>query len=445
MLVLVLIVAVSAGVGAVLLVHQAQHRLIHTEIQETQVRYAAEAGIHWAMARLQQTPDWRPIRHPQTLPAGFTAEITVEPFGGFLLILSTVLHRRQEVTIRALVGAVAPEAFDHALWAWDAQGGVQATGSTFITGPVRIGPRGLQGKPLKGRRFTGHLTTQVRTSATVRPPAFNPEAFDDLLDACAAQVREVGSERVQEPAAPSTAPHLPSQNTRYLIPGTAYLSEQDSVLFHAPITVVATGNLYLEGTLHFQPGSQFIAGDTLVVRGTVTGTQGLFYGKNLLVVGGQVQASGQYASERRIRISEEARLAYPSLVYVAGVTTEAPTDGIEVQDQAQVDGVLIHPPRTKPPRPPHASVYVGKQAVVRGAIFNGWATELAGTLHGSLLTHQVVFYDAPTWYINWLRDARVDVTARPPDFAVPLGFSQRPHLEVLTWKVIHRRNPLPTP
>ncbi len=186
---LVMISVTAVIVSAVLMFHLAQYRFIRRDAHRVQSRYAAEAGIYAAMDRLQQNPFWTAQDEVIVLPLEQESRVTMEHFGGYVLIQSVAQYRRSRTTVRALVGDVPPPAFHNAVMLWDFESSVHAAGHTRITGDIVVGQRGLRESTFKRRRFTGSIEGTVHKVPDLAAPHFNGhflhrvmDRLDDVLD-----------------------------------------------------------------------------------------------------------------------------------------------------------------------------------------------------------------------------------------------------------------------
>ncbi len=431
---LVMITMVAVLIGAVVALHLAQYRFIRRDAHRLQARYAAEAGVYIAIDSLQRNPFWRPTQAVMNLPEEQASRVTVEPFGGFLFIRSEALYRRSRSTVRAFVGEVPPADFHNAVYLWDTESSMHVAGTTRITGDIVVGPRGLRKSTFKRRRFTGRLDGTVHKISNLKEPFFDGHFLQGAIEDLDRYLS--GSPATSPPTEQRRplAKGLPSENPVHRVSGSLQLTEADSLLLRDPVTIVARGNLTLEGALHFQPGTVFIAGQTLLIKEGVTGREGLFYGRRRVETSGNVLLSGQFFSREYIGVARKAYLDYPSVLYVTGEAAEQ-GGGILIEDGAVVNGTLVHPPLDAEPAIPQGRVIVEPAAQVRGAVFNAHETEFHGTLYGALLTHQLYFYESPTSYVNWLKDAVIDVDERPIKYLLPLRFALAPRLAVLRWDV----------
>lgn len=435
--VLAVVTVLTVLAGTVLAVFAAQYRFIRRDVHRLQARYLAEAAVYVALDSLQRNPLWRTDRVVVALPGEATAEVAVAAFGGYVLVRAVAQRRRSRFTLRAFVGEVPPVAFRNALYVWDTASSLNVAGTTVVRGDVVVGGRGVETSAYKGRSFRGVVDGAVFATPDLAPPFFDVRPYDDALAWLEARLVPgvpPDPEAVSHGEAPYVAArHLPADNPVLWFDGDARVTAADQPRFERPVTVAAAGRLVVEGPLRFEPGTVFAAAGDLVVEGAVAGRGGLFYGRTGVEVGPGVDCAAQVFSRSRVRVYGDAYLRYPSLLYVAGDAAEQ-GGAVELADSAVVDGLVLHPPLDPRPAAVRGRVVLQRGTRVRGAVFNALETEVHGIVDGTLLTHRLYFYDAPTSYVNWLLDAAVAVGERPASFAVPLGFSEAPRLAVLAWE-----------
>ena len=440
--VLALIAILTVLVGTLWMVHVAQYRFLRRDTHRAQARYAAEAGLYLALDSLERNPYWQPADSLIMLPGGQPGEsrrvsLTVEPFGAQLYVRSVAQQRRSRATARALIGEVPPADFLNAVVLWDTESRMHVAGHTVITGDVVVGERGLRESTFQRRRFTGRVDGTVHEVRDLDAPFADFGFFTGAVDRAEDMLGNGLSDPV--PTEPfdgrGLARHLPSDNPVWREQGSLQLTSADSTRLARPITVVATQDLTVEGPLALHPGTRLIAGGTLTLRHGAVGQEVFAYGRRGVVLEDTVQCAGQFFSQERVRVQDDATLSHPSVLYVAGAA-DVVGGGIEILDRSVVDGTVVHPPLGSPPTRPRGRILIEPQARVRGAVYNAHETEMHGTVIGSLLTHQLYFYESPTHYVNWLLDAAVEVPGRPETYLLPLRFSHVPVLGIIALETV---------
>ncbi|MEO1633321.1 MAG: hypothetical protein AAFU38_21360, partial [Bacteroidota bacterium] len=248
----------------------------------------------------------------------------------------------------------------------------------------------------------------------------------------------------------------------YVGRGRVTLMPEDSLLLRRPIFLLVNGDLTLTGPLRFAPGSTLAITGDLIFGPEVAGEELLAFARTIAVRGADL--SGQLLARAGVRLDGRSRLAYPSVVYVEGQDSaqadagraQAGNVGTEVGEEserfdapqglvvadASVDGTVLYPALGGVAAGQGAAVRLTEDARLRGAVYANTRTETSARLDGTLLARQLLFYEAPATYINWLRAGTLDRPARPESFVLPIGFdapsslrrTDEPRYEVVAWK-----------
>jgi hypothetical protein len=330
--------------------------------------------------------------------------------------------------VRAWIGEVPPQDFRNAVYLWDTESSFNVAGSTSITGDIVTGERGVKESSFKGKPFSGVLDGSVYRIQELSSPSFDDFVFRESIAWCETLLDSLGA-----PSPEPAAIGLPSENPIVAIAGDFVLTAADSAVLADPVSVVATGNLSVEGPLRLQEGSMLISGSALSLRGRISGRNVLLYGRERVDLKAGFDGSAQVISQKHVLLADSTYLRYPSAVYISGAASSF-GGRIELGGRAVFDGSLIHPSVDPPPDIPAGRIVIRDSATVRGAVFNGLETEVHGTVLGSVVSHRLYFYSSPTNYVNWMKDAVVDVRQRPNTFFLPVAFSETPRVAVLRWE-----------
>ena len=287
----------------------------------------------------------------------------------------------------------------------------------------------------KGKPFEGLI--EGETVIMTNPAAPDFDAFMLLEELALFDTLWTTSNYPFESRASLHAAFLPEGLEKIYLHGDAHLSASDSSMLTRPVTVIAENNMVMEGPLRAAPGSMFIAGERLYLKGTIEGNELLAFGRTG-IDSQRFRAAGiQLLSRGPISLSDNTYLEYPSFILSTG---EFATDSsrIAIVERSTVDGLVMFYPRSQPASEQAAHILLDGDSLVRGAIYNSASTELRGEIWGSLLTRNTYFYEEPAYYTNWLLDAGIVVTKRPEPFNLPVGFDARRGFELVTWKTERR-------
>ncbi|MDZ4699077.1 MAG: hypothetical protein SH809_05165 [Rhodothermales bacterium] len=416
-LVLMVFTILTALFGTVLMVQVAQSRFVRRDVFRLQARYAAEGCLARALVAWAEAPGESEDTEPD-------CRRTSRLVGGFVRVQLEARAGPARHRIDALVGFELPESLRDAILHADAHGQLHLAGRTIVRGSIRAGSQGVRTGVLDGRPFSGEVDGPIHRVAVPALPAFDSRGVIAQRDRLRAWV-----------AGDSPPEDGPDGPTR--VRGeTLQFGTVDSALFRSPVLLLSRDNLLLAGSLHLKSGSILVAGGALEISGDVRGEGVLAYAGRTIEVTGRVELAAQLVAEEGIRVAEHTRLNYPSVLLVigqAGDLEEAGEDvpGAEIRltGAAVVDGSVIAP---KIDGEAGGRVIVEAGATVRGLVYSAGQSEIAGQVLGTVATHRFHFYASPTHYVNWLRDTRIDLHARPAPFHLPLGFEGATTPEVVT-------------
>lgn len=435
--VLIIITVIFFLIGSVMTGITIQSRFIQQDVDELQLRYSAEAGIHHFLSDSTLSVPPKIDSLQVLLMDSTTASIKAEPFGGYLAVTSTVSSDNQSKAIRSLVGNQMTSSFRNAVILGDMHSALNLTGNTQIKGDISTGPLGIKENSFKGKRFEGTVDGNIKSSESEVLPEFDKTLFNREIAYCDSLLKNPSLEatRIDPGKVNLSEKNVFKNDSTFFVEGDLEITADSTVHLSEVFTLVVTGHLTLDGHIRYKPFARFVAGKEIKISRGLRGQHGLFYADRELTIENEEPFSGQFIAGQKATISGSSYLKYPSVVYLSGNEEQGIRNGrLELSDQAIVNGTLIIPPPDEMIRDDESRLVIGKGATARGAIFNTGQTELHGKVLGSVLTLQFYFYESPTSYINWLKDVEINIEERPENFTVPLGFSENREFEILAWQ-----------
>ena len=415
--VILLAVVLATVVGALALVVLAERRLVTREVLRTQAAYAAEAGVHVALARLATDPGWRPVEEPvRVAPEDSSLRrvwLTVRPYGAYLEVTARATQNREQATATALVGREPPDAFEAAIVFGDDDSRLVLAGDAQVDGPIWTGPRGWDTETIGRRPFSGSVRGEHRTFDASPFPTLDASTFVETMDWLA--------------DLPMYDAPLWSDGILRQVDLDTFLAEgKESGLPDGPLVIASDGDLRLEGPLQLPPDMTIVARGTLTMT-NVRATGILVAAERIVVTGGELQ--GQALGVRRVVVDGGARWRHPSVLYVHELPSRAAPDDALVVDDAWVDGLVVTPERAErgPPAAGEPSgLLVRPEGTVRGAVYAGRRAEVEGHILGTLIARDFAFYRSPSSYTGWVADAVVTREERPEGLVAPIGLGTGP-------------------
>ena len=420
--VLIIALIVALFIGVVLGGIYVQSTFIQQDIDRTKALYQAEQQIYEFLYSGQE-PD-------------STGTITSTNYGGFLKISSSTQVKKQKITLEVLTGVLPDSVFDYAIALKDTNSSLSVAGSTTINGDIASGSNQIERSTFKGFPFRGSFTGEAKKK-NMRDffPAFQYESLEVQLDKHSSFYE---SESKSKFAVRDLSELAQSQegDTLYFADSQEW-SINETTAIPKDIVVLVEGNLTITGDGNLGPYTTFFARDTLSIGGSIMATHAIVSAGIFMELRDQVSMNAQLISRGRIQLMDQVYLTYPSMVYSSTTTyLGEQQEVIHMQDESTVDGTLVYPIETGTFNQEQFRIKIDENALLRGSIYNQGQTELAGTVYGSVLTKQFFFYESPTTYINWIKDAEIDITQRPQDFIVPIGFSDSTKYVILDWKEV---------
>lgn len=432
-LVLVIIVVLTVLCGAFLSGILLHRKFILREVNRIQTRYLAESAVEKCLWALEGHDGrdimWRPAGEFIPLMDGHEAAVRIESWGGFLRITATAFCREESVMLEVLAGEkLNRENRDAITMTTKVSENLVVTGSNRIIGDVTVGNRGVSTSMIRGRPFSGKkpVEGEIHRDASPDMPFFDGRFYRSLIDACTQALSGGGM----------SLSGNPMDSIRQFDGDMVFGTGSDS-LFELPGTFVARGNLLLDGSVRVTSPCRFISAGTITVQGNASLNHCILYADSGITVQDDAHMTAQLVSPSLIVIKDRARLDYPSAAYCPCLSETGRILGrIEIQDRAVFRGTLIlDAPSGPESAADRTAVFtsVSPNAGVVGKIYTRGRTVFEGHIVGTVVTEGFSFYDWPTTYLNWLKDAVFDRPGLPESFCTPLLFSREPDLEIMEW------------
>lgn len=443
-LVLVIVTAVTILCSMVLVGIYLQMKFIRRDINQIQAHYLAEAGVYKTVWYLSgngnQNVFWRPENEVLTLFEDDTVRISVDVWGGYLLVHSNVEHKGAIKNLSTLVGEVSPEPFEQAIVIGKLDYPLVVTGKNRIIGDVTVNSDGVKTGVDLGERFEGDQLVEgkINRKQNLEMPYFNPVLFDQACE----EYENIVEDTIDTKKA-----------------GTEILTKKDLLNMAKDGIVQIQGNVVIEDSIKYASLSnlrRIICSDSLTIRGEtiLEGFMEIIVGKMLTVqdhvyinhcilyahqginISDSCWIQAQLLSSGDIIVSGTAIIKYPSIIYSQGYVIHNAIQGrIAIQDQAVMMGTIILQPDTEimKEKDDQTFIEIGKQTKLVGIIYSSHFTTHKGVVYGSIATGGFYFYESPTHYLNNLINSITDRTKLPEIYRMPLLFSLKPRLDVIEW------------
>ena len=439
--VLIMITVLTVLSGVLFAAFTLHHRLARRDFNRLQAFYYAEAGIYKALWYLSGNDEldwfWRPDKQDISISNNQTAQISVKERGGFLEIFSSAQYNNQKRKLQVLVGQKMPDQFNQAIILGGKDFPLVVTGSNRIVGDVTVGKRGVKQGSIKGSKFTGRklVEGEIHKVSPPQMPTFDATLFHRSMQ----NFRDLLANIPDSSSTDFDSVGLSDSSGRNIL----YLQEEwdSSVLADSLVkgvmTIVSEGDLQLSGSFRFMNQVVIVSLGKIVITDSVLLNDAVVYSETGISVSGNAKGAMQLLSPGDIEVSEQASLEYPSVLFTTGQLLENRwTGSIKIADSAKIAGVLILPdsrPDSLKNLPRDTRVVVESGAHVTGFIYSTNHTTIQGRVYGLVVADHFYLYESPTTYINWLKDAYIDRRKLGSGFMLPLMFTKKRSLEIVSW------------
>lgn len=440
--VLIMVTALTVISGSILAAFTLHYRFARRDLNRLQAFYFAEAGIYKALWYISGHDgfdwNWRPENEEIFVSNNQTAQISIQERGGFLEIISSIRFNNQNQKLRVLVGQNMPDEFNQAIIIGGADFPLVVTGSNRIIGDVTVGSGGVKPGTIKGIKFSGEKLVDGRIHRISPPqmPYFDAKVFLRSMQKFK-ELLQNPPETISNNFFDSDSLRNSSETKILYVQGKVDFHVLGDSLLNGPITIVSDGDVFLSGSIKLMNQVYIVAKGEISVTDSVLLDDAVVYSEKGISVSGNVKGAMQLLTIGDIQVSGHSQLEYPSVLFTTGHVVENKRIGtIKIEDDAEITGAVIlmdtQSDSDKNVRR-DGKVVVESNAQVTGLIYSTNHTTIRGRVHGLVAADHFYLYESPTTYINWLKDAYINRKNLGAGFKLPLLFTDKPNLEIVTW------------
>lgn len=384
--------------------------------------HAAESGVAYARWRLRDDPDWR--GGPVGVELGrASTTVHIEPYGAFLRCRSIATVGTARETLDVLLARAPGAPLRRAIVLRGTASNLALTGSTHVAGPVAFAGEAVRMRPWKGRRFTGAFEGEHVRSGGAASDFFG----DALLSSDLFELRLVGTSHPRTEHARGTQPKgtrngQPRRGSGEVL-AASFLSARDTERLKGVRRIISKGALQIRGPLTLPHGVRIEAQGPVQMTGLVRARRALIISRGS-IAGSGLYGSFQLFSERAVQLTGRNELTAPSIALAKGDSAQ-----VQLSGETAIDGWVIAEADSNRT----AQVKLGSATLLRGAAYSSDYLNVSGALLGTAIARAFRFYEAPSYYVNWLRDATIDLYQRPAPF-----FAPRWQAEDAPWVIVDR-------
>ncbi|MCX6826067.1 MAG: hypothetical protein NTV06_02185 [candidate division Zixibacteria bacterium] len=387
--------------------------ILQKNINRTRAAYLAKAGINQFLYIINRdTPDWKEIGNyelTKEISAHEKYSIQVSLLGGYILINSTGIADGKKLTQKALIGLMPWKELNAAIINGEMNFPVVVTGQTEIIGDAIVGPQSVIAGSMEGEAYQGKelIKGNIFPRSKEILPVINKQIIESYLNGLTNK----------------------RQNPTRFIPGSLVLSEikidrnQDELILSVEdnieiksirlkarlkhITILAGGNIIINGSSDIDGLIELVAGNSIIIADNSSLCGTIVIAEDSIVFQDQSLFMGQAISGSIIKVRNNAKILYPSLLYTKARESDT-AGGIEFSTKSKSSTIAIAEGSGQKESASSNMIKIDTNVVVDGIIFSEQYTELMGTLYGTSITKSYWHYKPPTTYINWLKNVTID-------------------------------------
>lgn len=434
--VLFLLVILTTLALSLLSVAYLEKKIALKELHSLQAEFAAQSGIALALDKYSGRPAPTSIQLDRfEFPDGSAADTRIYPWGLILVAESIGASHRQRAQRRSLVAEEASKELDPALVLANPNHSLVMTGTAFIKGDVVVGSAGVSTGSLRDYTTPMKIPVTGRIKKLKNPelPAFSRVMLDSQRDFFDALIGGNIPSYIQRIAVvPGGQVDLSTINDSLqvlLLSGDAILSGSKD---HRgpPLYIASTGSVSFADSVRLRGLIAICSAKLIAVLQGSRFENTVLYSQDSIAVMSSLSSSGQLISPA-VTLQDGTHLQYPSFVFSIPSKTKIRQQMV-IAAHSRVEGtVALLTESFGNPEDHLLTLSDGSQ--ITGAVYSQARLTLDGSVHGSVLTRDLYFYEAPTNYLGWLRKGSIEREKRPRSFMTPLGLSGIPLLGVIQW------------
>lgn len=412
-------------ISLIILYDHQKNKLIKNYGAEVQSFYTAKSAVLLSLTKYEKQlkkNNYNPKTYKYSLFNKDTTWITMRPWGVFIYCSAKSKIKNISKERQFLISLKPDHRFNAAVIIGDLKNPLVVSGQTVITGDVIVGPAGIKAGTMHGSHYKGKKLVfgSIRKESESFYPQLNEEPLLDQMrilrqnEELAASLRERGKQTIN------------LENRSVYLDQT----ELDNLIQEGLKEITGPGIIYLKGAARLQ---------NISLRGLITiysEDEVAFYhpvkAENILVIAGRIKIGknlvlrGQFIATDGIKIGNEVKLEYPSVVYLISREMVSDEANLTIDDNVTINGGVILAGTSL-----RSNLSISEKGVVNGFTYSGNYTQLAGTVNGTVMTKSFYLYSSPTLYINWINNAVIDRKYLLSEYFIPLCFNIPPKLKIM--------------
>ena len=440
--ILLLVTVLSSIILSILIVQYLQRQSTLLDVAQVKADYAALNGINQMLVKMNSRTAQIRFGEEETQEYFYESQslsrITFQQWGFYYFIRARGKEGRITSERIALAGSKLPRLFENALIFTNNNHQLVLSGTTHIKGDVITGRSGMTIGTLPDFPTPRSVPVDGKTkkeSSSIYSLQRWQQVVDDLNDFVDQKyIPQVSSESIVRLNTngisrldSSTIP----QNARIIIVGGRAALSGRFIRRSETLFILAQGDVIFQNDASLCGCIAVCSKKSIVVPSSVQIESAILFSQSAIQVEADASISAQLIAPV-IDVHNSAHCKYPSvLVSSRPADPKGLKQEIQLENGTQVEGVVVLLSKTM--RNERCIINLQSGAKLKGVLISEKEMTLDGSVNGIVLTKDFYFYSSPTTYFGWIRSGKIDRSALPSSFLIPMGFSEKDQLDILDW------------
>jgi hypothetical protein len=411
-----------------------------SEVASVKAELAAESGIAKLLAECRSESETSQLVaegwHAFDFEDGTRANVEIRPWGMLYRVTAEGLALRSKIVRTTLIAEKPSRVFENGLVFGNPSHQVVFTGDSHVKGNIVVGSPGVTTGSLRNRRTPNRIPVDGTITRETLPqaPAFSRSRMQGSTAELRRYLEGQGGRNVVEFSSSEgtviNSGMIADSIDCVRIAGNASI-QVSLVRRTMPLYIVVHGKVLVGARASLQGLVAVVASDVLTIASGISAENAIFFSEDSIIVQPNATLGGQLIAPRVI-IGSSVTLRYPSLVLSPWTENPATKHAIVLAANSTVEGFVALVP-SGPSQLGENLINIKPGAKVIGGVHSENTMTLDGSVQGTVSTRDFFFYEAPTSYMGWIRDGKIDRSALPKGFLLPPGLTADVNLDVLDW------------
>jgi hypothetical protein len=335
--------------------------------------------------------------------------VTAGISGGYILVISTGFSRSIQAKKKALIGIMPWSDLNAAVINEARNFPLVVAGNTLINGDVVTGPASVVEGEIEGIPF--QRETIASGSIETCPGRVLPEIdkkfieyyLDILSDKSSSPTQYISGSLVLD----NIEPFRFDDSAVILIENKLEINSQIIDQKADKITLIVKGSVIIRGDSKVTGNIEIVSARSILIEGQSFLENVILAAEDSIVFSEETKFRGQAIAGRMIKVKDNCRIYYPSLLYVYN-DGDMDENSLELDGDEYTETIAVIECMEGQKYGKGNRLVISPNSTISGFVFSSDYSEIRGQLNGISMTQNYYYEKPPSVYMNWLNDAMID-------------------------------------